>query len=358
MQLESRLEEIIENETEILGQPILLIGRQVPTKYGKFIDLLGVNSDGDVLVIELKRDRTPRDVVAQTLDYASWVQDLSNGEVRGIFDDYQQKKRSQNLSGTSQARDWEPRTFDEAFDGVFDRPAPEELNVRHELVVVASEMDEATERLVGYLSAGYGVPINVLLLDYFDDGGREYLARTWLIDDAAVAATRTGAASSSKRQEVWNGQDWYVSFGEEPNGRSWKDALTYGFVSAGGGNWYSRSLQQLPLGARVFTHIPKSGYVGIGEVVGEPRPFNQAVVHVNGSDSLLCGLELDGNYVYDLKADEGQDVREWVVPVRWLKSTSRDRAFWQQGLFANQNSACKLRNEFTITEVCSHFGVN
>ena len=85
LSLESRLEDIIETQTDVLGQPILLIGRQVPTKYGKFIDLLGVNADGDVVVIELKRDRTPRDVVAQVLDYASWIQDLDNHEVRAIF---------------------------------------------------------------------------------------------------------------------------------------------------------------------------------------------------------------------------------------------------------------------------------
>lgn len=30
-----------------------------------------MNSEGDLTVIELKRDRTPREVVAQVLDYAS-----------------------------------------------------------------------------------------------------------------------------------------------------------------------------------------------------------------------------------------------------------------------------------------------
>ena len=47
---------------------ILIIGRQVRTDLGGFIDLLGVDRGGNVVVVELKRDRTPRDAVAQPLN--------------------------------------------------------------------------------------------------------------------------------------------------------------------------------------------------------------------------------------------------------------------------------------------------
>jgi len=40
-------------------------------------------------VLELKRERTPRDVVAQILDYGSWVAELSHADVLGIFGDYE-----------------------------------------------------------------------------------------------------------------------------------------------------------------------------------------------------------------------------------------------------------------------------
>lgn len=104
---------------------------------------------------------------------------------------------------------------------------------------------------------------------YFVDGDRQYLARTWLVEDA-----RTGTDTSKKsggRKESWNGHDWYVSFGEESGSRSWDDARKYGFVSAGGGVWYSRTLRSLPVGARVFVCIPGSGlgYVGVSTVTGE-----------------------------------------------------------------------------------------
>jgi RecB family endonuclease NucS len=38
----------------------MVIGRQVHTGYGGFVDVLGVDLEGRVHVIELKRDRTPR----------------------------------------------------------------------------------------------------------------------------------------------------------------------------------------------------------------------------------------------------------------------------------------------------------
>ncbi|MFJ3222343.1 endonuclease NucS domain-containing protein [Streptomyces sp. NPDC086783] len=65
MPLESRLEELIEADPGILGRPLLLIGRQVLTRYGKVVDLLGMDAEGGLHVLELKRDRTPREVMAQ-----------------------------------------------------------------------------------------------------------------------------------------------------------------------------------------------------------------------------------------------------------------------------------------------------
>lgn len=83
---ERRLEDWIESNTDVLGERLLLVGRQVQTPYGGIIDLLAVDSEGRRVVIELKRGRTPRDIVAQALDYVSWVSELSDAEVRDRTD--------------------------------------------------------------------------------------------------------------------------------------------------------------------------------------------------------------------------------------------------------------------------------
>jgi len=77
LESEARLEEMIVKDPALIGTNLLIIGQQVKSAYGGVIDLLAIDADGRVHVLELKRDKTPRDVVAQTLDYASWVKTLS-----------------------------------------------------------------------------------------------------------------------------------------------------------------------------------------------------------------------------------------------------------------------------------------
>jgi hypothetical protein len=87
LDFERRLEDMIVNDPSLIGLAVIVLGRQVPTGYGGFVDVLGVDLEGRVHVIELKRDRTPREVVAQVLDYGSWAKDLTLSDVSEIFAD-------------------------------------------------------------------------------------------------------------------------------------------------------------------------------------------------------------------------------------------------------------------------------
>lgn len=332
--LESQLEDYIVADPTLLGQQLLLIGRQVPTGYG-FIDLLAIDAEGVVHILELKRDKTPRDVVAQTLDYASWVADLSRAKIIDIFETHSPGK-----------------AFEEVFAEKFGNSPPEELNTEQVFTIVAASVDPATERIVRFLNERYGVPVNVVFFRHFEDQGTSYLARTWLVDEEQ--ATTSSAGKTRKSQEPWNGQDWYVSFGEELGRRSWDDAVKYGFVSAGGGEWYSRTLNGLPVGARVFACIPKSGYVGVGTVRGPATRFADAEVFVDDEPVKLAEQPLDGNYRFP-GDDVSDENAEYVVPVDWQLTRPKSDAFWKHGMFANQNSACRLRNQFTIEQVSKEF---
>ena len=59
---EKKLEEILVKDISLVSPNLMLLGRQVATAYGKFIDLLAMDRDGNVSVIGLKKNRTPRDV--------------------------------------------------------------------------------------------------------------------------------------------------------------------------------------------------------------------------------------------------------------------------------------------------------
>lgn len=171
LDLESRLEEWIKEEISIVSHDLVIIGNQIETEYGGVIDLLCLDSRGDVVIIELKKDKTPRDITAQVLDYASWVKDLSNERITEIANAYLGEKGP----------------LENAFKEKFGEEIPEILNESHKMLVVASDIDSSTERIINYLSDTYGVGINAISFQYFkDESGKEYLARAFLIEPSEV----------------------------------------------------------------------------------------------------------------------------------------------------------------------------
>ena len=71
---EKELEDLLCEHIEILNNDWLVIGRQVRTSANKLIDILCMDRDGDIVIVELKKGMTPREVTAQAIDYASCVE--------------------------------------------------------------------------------------------------------------------------------------------------------------------------------------------------------------------------------------------------------------------------------------------
>ena len=92
LELEKYLENWLENSPRALAQePFLWIGRQTSATDEDgtiYSDLFGIDSDGNLVIAELKKGRTPRDIIAQLLDYAAWANDLSELQIRDIAEDY------------------------------------------------------------------------------------------------------------------------------------------------------------------------------------------------------------------------------------------------------------------------------
>jgi hypothetical protein len=302
---ESRLEDALVKDLSILSPQLMLVGRQVSTSYGKFIDMLAMDIAGNLSIIELKKNRTPREVVAQLLDYASWVQSLSYEEIAVIYSEKNQGRK-----------------LEEGFDDAFDMSLPEQINQNHELIVVASELDPSTERIINYLADNYGVPINAVFFRFFRDDGRDYLARTWLIDPEE-AERKVSKSNIKKGSEPWNGRDFYVSLGEGEH-RNWDDCRKYGFVSGGGGKWYSQTLKLLFPGSRVFVNIPKSGYVGVGTVKEPAVPVRDFKVMVNGRDAPVLEASLKAPQMGE-NADN-VDLCEYLVRVETINAPPSNKA--------------------------------
>lgn len=314
---EQQLEDMIVRDPRMLSSEWMLIGRQEVTSYGGRIDLLAIAPDASLVLIELKRDRTPREIVAQALDYASWVEQLTPDRIAQIF---------QRFSGG--------KSLDTAFCERFGVPLDEEtLNQSHQIIIVAAELDPSTERIIGYLNAR-DIAVNAVFFQVFEHGADQLLSRAWLLDPGETQANVASTSTPKGEKEPWNGE-FYASFGD----RNWEDAQKFGFISGGGGSWYSQTLKLLSPGDRVWVKIPKKGYVGVGRVLEAVQPIDDFCVHTPSGDMPALKLLSDASK-YRMAADD-PDRAEYFVRVEWLDVVPEAAAVNEVGLFGNQNTVCQ-----------------
>jgi hypothetical protein len=321
---EHLLEDMIVAAPRLLSDGWRLIGRQEQTGYGGRIDLLAIAPDGSLVLIELKRERTPREVVAQALDYAGWIEKLRGEDIAAIYGRF-----APGRSLAHDFREWFGQDFDE-----------ETLNQSHQIVIVAAELDPSTERIVAYL-ADRGIPINVLCFQVFGNGTEQLLSRAWLLDPVR---TQVAAATPTEgTNETWNGE-YYCNFGDGES-RSWNEAIQYSFICAGGGSFYSRTLALLsPAGRdghgdRIWVKAPGYGFVGVGRVTGPVQAANAFKVTTRTGVSPVLDVVKGGNYHREFLDDPERC--EYFVPVRWLQTVPLDKGVLEVGLFGNQNTVCK-----------------
>jgi hypothetical protein len=331
LDLERRLERWIINDPSILDVEMVIVGHQVRTEFGGYIDVLGINREGDLVLVELKRNQTPRDVIAQCLDYASWICTLTYEQVTDIYRKYSEGK-----------------DLAETFQDAFEEQLPESINENHRLVIVAASLDDVTERIIGYLAEQHSLNINAVFFNIFKINGSEILGRSWLKDPAVVDKERpTG------KRAPWTGY-LFVNTGigaDEKNFRDWDLNRKYSYISAGGGKRWTKKIQKLRRGDKIFAYLKGSGYVGYGVVQEEAVPVWEYAI--NGTRFID---KLPPEHPWRTVPDDPLQ-GEWMAQVDWKKTFSADQAKWINNGFANQNVVCKLRDPRTFEFLASEFGL-
>ncbi len=312
---ERRLEDWIAQDLSLLGEELLLVGRQVRTTSGP-LDLLAMDVEGKLVIAELKRNRTPREVVAQVLDYASWVRDRDLHDIDEIC-----------IKTTA-------KSLHDAFQARFGSDLPENACKSHRMLVVAAELDDSSERIIRYLQEEHEIDINAVFFSVYQVGGQEVLARAWLADPV-----ETQQRAERRERAPWSGV-WFVNNGidETDNGRDWELCRKHGFLSAGGDERYWRPLYKLNPGDTIAAYQKGHGYVGIGKVTRIAIPADDFM--------LEDGRPL--NMISRLKGASEQQRAEHVIGVEWDATVPASDAKTFRGVFANQNVVCKLRHGETL----------
>ncbi|MCL4505626.1 MAG: endonuclease NucS [Chloroflexi bacterium] len=161
------LEPWLASNPEIIGHGIVIIGQQVMTRSGP-VDLLGIDSSGNIVVIELKRDRLPREALAQAIDYASDIAEWNLDKLSEVCTSYSGKTLEEMLI--------------EAFPDV--QLESISVNETQRLVLVGFSLESSLERMIEWLTDNYNVNVNAVVLTYVKTvSGDELLAKTSIISE-------------------------------------------------------------------------------------------------------------------------------------------------------------------------------
>ncbi len=161
--------------------------------------------------------------------------------------------------------------------------------------------------------------------------------------------------SETRKQSPWSGY-WYVNIGandnEDMHCRNWEDNVKYGYISAGQGPKYSKQLTKLKENDKIFAYRNGRGYVGYGIVLSP--------------SIMIKNFEIEGIPLlnHELKAEDAgrnhddPEMSEWVVKIKWIKTFPLDEAIYKQGIFANPNIVCKLKDQDTLNILKKSFEID
>lgn len=209
LDLESHLEGWLENSPWAIAQePILIISRQASAfqeeKKTIFPDLLGIDKDGNLVIIELKKGRTPREVIAQLLEYAAWANDLSDEKIYDIASSY---FKSIDIK----------KEIEELFIETFETEEIPNLNQRLRLFIAAEEISPSVSKVCRFLRQVHGVDVNCIQFNIFQTESGEVLVHSEsfvgledIVSPKKTVTSQRWAGDKPVKQVVWESVQEFI----------------------------------------------------------------------------------------------------------------------------------------------------
>lgn len=178
---ENDLEEMLRNSIEILcddEESLLIVGRQVKNAQLGRSDLTAVDHNGNVVLIEIKRDKN--DIVRrkegfefQAIRYAASYATIETVEVfvRKVYAPYIEKYRHEFNMGSLTTYELGVRILTEFLES---NGSEDHFNKNQKVILVASEFDEQTLSAVAWLNKN-GVDMTCIQLTPYRIDGETYL---------------------------------------------------------------------------------------------------------------------------------------------------------------------------------------
>ncbi|MCW7471710.1 PDDEXK family nuclease [Leptospira kanakyensis] len=168
------LEEWVSKFPNIVSPELSIIGRQVKVASGGEIDLLAIDQDGNLVIIELKRDELPREALSQAIEYASCISEWTYEDI------------------DNQCHKYLSQSFEDFFSITYPGVNLEDLtlNSAQRIFLVGFDIGDTLERMISWLFSNYAVSINAVTLHYAKtSSGEEIIARTVMIAEEIEKST-------------------------------------------------------------------------------------------------------------------------------------------------------------------------
>jgi hypothetical protein len=161
LQLSERfdIQEWICSSPDILGEDLLIVSKELRLPSGRRLDLLAIDKNGELVIIELKRDDSGSDVEWQAIKYASYCSSFTQNEIYQYFAEY---------LGTN---DEDAELKIEAFIDT----EPEDINNSQRILLVAKEFHSEVISAVLWLREAEINIVCVRLTPHLDDDNTLYI---------------------------------------------------------------------------------------------------------------------------------------------------------------------------------------
>lgn len=199
--LEEKIEEWISSDPLILGESLLIIGRQVmiPDTRDR-IDLLALDPQGNAVIIELKRGKLKDPVDMQALRYASYISKWNFEDFENVAQNYFRKIGDPEFKFNAL---FESFCVDAGVDEIPD------LNKEQRAIIVGSSVREKLGSVALWLFE-HGIDIKVIEVHIYKDGNEFFIEPTTVIPLQVSKFADTGRIITDRVPWLTDGKTWHL----------------------------------------------------------------------------------------------------------------------------------------------------
>lgn len=202
--LEEKLEDWIVDEASLLGEPLLIIGRQVliPDVRDR-LDILALDPQGNAVIVELKRGKLKDPVDMQALRYASYISKWRFEDIENQARLYFGKQGDLEFNFNEL---YENFCSDSGIDEVPD------INSDQRIIIVGSEVKEKLGSVALWLF-DHNIDIKVIEIDLYREDESLIVQPKVIIPLPVSRFVDTGRIKRGGISKPWltDGKDWHLN---------------------------------------------------------------------------------------------------------------------------------------------------